>query len=157
MHLESQTMPEIPTLPWLPSTFNRSPRRPPAPGELPVSRLNFCSQAHGHLIHSGGVQYDSEALEQQNQVQSIIPEPSGHQRRWPHPQHRSVGVLPQPEPEEETKPFILDLKNFPDLANADINSQNPNIQVSRQKGDTLLDLGARDGLLMIRNTVLHIL
>lgn len=53
-----------------------------------------------------------------------------------HPQHRSIGVLPQPEPEEETKPFILDLKNFPDLANADINSQNPNIQVSRRRGVT---------------------
>ncbi|KAI4801716.1 hypothetical protein KUCAC02_019592 [Chaenocephalus aceratus] len=38
--------------------------------------------------------------------------------------------MAQPEPEEETKPFILDLKNFPDLANAEINSQNPNIQVT---------------------------
>uniref|UniRef100_A0A3Q4HM44 Isthmin 2b n=1 Tax=Neolamprologus brichardi TaxID=32507 RepID=A0A3Q4HM44_NEOBR len=66
----------------------------------------------------------------QNQVQSLLPEPHSHQRRWSHPQHRSLGVLPQPEPEEETKPFILDLKNFPDLAKADINSQNPNIQVT---------------------------
>uniref|UniRef100_A0A3Q3EPM1 Isthmin 2b n=1 Tax=Labrus bergylta TaxID=56723 RepID=A0A3Q3EPM1_9LABR len=67
---------------------------------------------------------------QQNQVQSLLPDPHSHQRRWSHPQHRSVGVLPQPEPEEETKPFVLDLKNFPDLANGDINSQNPNIQVT---------------------------
>uniref|UniRef100_A0A667YP63 Isthmin 2b n=1 Tax=Myripristis murdjan TaxID=586833 RepID=A0A667YP63_9TELE len=72
----------------------------------------------------------SKALEQHNQVQSLLPEPHRHQRRWSHTQHRSVGVLPQPEPEEETKPFILDLKNFPDLANADVNSQNPNIQVT---------------------------
>lgn len=83
------------------------------------------------MIHSDGVQYVPDALEHQNQVQSLLPEPHSHQRRWSHQQHRSVGVLPQPEPEEETKPFILDLKNFPDLANADINSQNPNIQVSR--------------------------
>lgn len=103
---------------------------------VPSSRVfNLCSQAHGHPSHSGGVQYAPEALEQQNQVQSLLPEPHSHQRRWSHPQHRSVGVLPQPEPEEETKPFILDLKNFPDLANADINSQNPNIQVSLKKGD----------------------
>lgn len=38
-----------------------------------------------------------------------------------------------PEPEEETKPFVLDLKNFPELANADISSQNPNIQVNSNK------------------------
>lgn len=90
-------------------------------------------QVHGHVIHSDGVQYVQDALEHQNQVQSLLPEPHSHQRRWSHQQHRSVGVLPQPEPEEETKPFILDLKNFPDLANADINSQNPNIQVSQEK------------------------
>lgn len=89
---------------------------------LPTRRKNIAHKAHG--------QYASEALEQQNQVQSLLPEPHSHQRRWSHPQHRSIGVLPQPEPEEETKPFILDLKNFPDLANADINSQNPNIQVT---------------------------
>ena len=90
----------------------------------------LCLQVHGHLIHGGGVQYVPEVLEQQNQVQSLLSEPLSHQRRWSHHQHRSVGVLPQPEPEEEMKPFILDLKNFPDLANADINSQNPNIQVN---------------------------
>ncbi|CAL8316304.1 unnamed protein product [Merluccius merluccius] len=75
------------------------------------------------LQHSNGVSLE-------NQVQSLLSETHGPQRRGSHPQHRSVGVLPQPEPEEETKPFILDLKNFPDLANADINSQNPNIQVT---------------------------
>lgn len=31
---------------------------------------------------------------------------------------------------EEVNPFVLDLKNFPDLTNADINAQNPNIQVT---------------------------
>ncbi len=45
--------------------------------------------------------------------------------------------LPQPEPEEESKPFVLDLKNFPDLANADTDSQNPNIQVSTCKSTHL--------------------
>lgn len=77
--------------------------------------------------------YAPETLEQQNQVQSLLPEPHTHQRRWSQHQHRSVGVLPKPEPEEETKPFILDFKNFPDLANADISSQNPNIQVSQER------------------------
>uniref|UniRef100_A0AAY5ENY0 Isthmin 2b n=1 Tax=Electrophorus electricus TaxID=8005 RepID=A0AAY5ENY0_ELEEL len=44
--------------------------------------------------------------------------------------HHSPGIQPQPKLEEEAKPFILDLKNFPDLAMADIGSQNPNIQVT---------------------------
>ncbi|KAJ8009259.1 hypothetical protein DPEC_G00087040 [Dallia pectoralis] len=73
-----------------------------------------------------------EALEQQNQLQSLLPPVAEHhhKRRLSHSQYRSVGVLPQPHPEEETKPFVLDLKNFPELANADISSQNPNIQVT---------------------------
>ncbi|XP_051908299.1 isthmin-2 isoform X2 [Hippocampus zosterae] len=96
---------------------------------FPSRHRNAAHKGHGHPLPSGGIQYDPDALEKQNQVQSV-PEPHGHQRKWSHPQHRSVGVLPQPEPEEETKPFILDLKNFPDLANADLNSQNPNIQVT---------------------------
>ncbi|TNM95175.1 isthmin-2 [Takifugu flavidus] len=95
---------------------------------FPTRHKSVGHKVHGHLIHGGGVQYVPETLEQQNQVQSLLPEPHGHQRRWS--QHRSVSILPKPEPEEETKPFILDFKNFPDLANADINSQNPNIQVT---------------------------
>ncbi|XP_066532167.1 isthmin-2 isoform X2 [Hoplias malabaricus] len=50
------------------------------------------------------------------------------QRRWS--QHHAPGILPQPVPEEESKPFVLDLKNFPDLANPDTDSQNPHIQVT---------------------------
>lgn len=97
---------------------------------FPTTRHKSVAQkAHTHLLHTNPVQYDPES-EQHNQVQSLLPELQGPQRRWSHPQHRSVGVLPQPEPEEENKPFILDLKNLPELANADINSQNPNIQVS---------------------------
>uniref|UniRef100_A0A8B9R7E0 Isthmin 2a n=1 Tax=Astyanax mexicanus TaxID=7994 RepID=A0A8B9R7E0_ASTMX len=65
-------------------------------------------------------------LQQQNQLRSRSP-PRRHRRRWS--QLRSEGVLPKPPPEEE-EPFILDLKNFPDLANADLGSQNPNIQVT---------------------------
>ncbi|XP_028295459.1 isthmin-2 [Gouania willdenowi] len=97
---------------------------------FPTRHMNMANKVHNHPAHSGGFQYDPEDIEEQNQVQSFLPEPHIHQRRWSHHQHRSVGVLPQPEPEEETKPFILDLKNFPDLANAEINSQNPNIQVT---------------------------
>ncbi|KAM9354903.1 isthmin-2-like [Pholidichthys leucotaenia] len=88
------------------------------------------TKGRGQPIRNGGIHYFPETLEQQNQVQSLMPEPHSHQRRWSHPQHRSIGVLPQPEPEEETRPFILDLKNFPDLAKADTDSQNPNIQVT---------------------------
>lgn len=97
---------------------------------FPTRHRHVAHKGHGHSFHSDRIQHVPEELEQQNQVQTLLPESHGHQRRWSHPQHRSVGVLPQPEPEEETKPFILDLNNFPDLANADINSQNPNIQVT---------------------------
>ncbi|XP_029105697.1 isthmin-2-like isoform X2 [Scleropages formosus] len=69
---------------------------------------------------------DLEAIQQLNQVNSVQPAQRRQKRRWS--RNRSVGVLPKPEPEEEKKPFILDLKNFPDLANAELNSQNPNIQ-----------------------------
>jgi hypothetical protein len=80
-------------------------------------------------VQKDEVQNMAQEPEEHNQVQSILPEIHGLKRRGSLSPHRSVGVLPQPEPEEETKPFILDLKNFPDLANADISSQNPNIQV----------------------------
>ncbi|KAF7231365.1 isthmin-2 [Nothobranchius furzeri] len=96
---------------------------------FPTKHKNFPHKIYSQPVHSGGVQHASETLEEHNQVQSLLPEPHSQQKRWSHSQHRSVGVLPQPEP-EETKPFIFDLKNFPDLANADINSQNPNIQVT---------------------------
>ncbi|XP_051955090.1 isthmin-2-like [Xyrauchen texanus] len=74
------------------------------------------------------ISHDHNLLHQQNQVQSHLVDSHHHQPKWS--QHRSSGVLPQPEPKEESKPFILDLNNFPDLANADIGSQNPNIQVT---------------------------
>lgn len=86
-------------------------------------------EARGQPLHNG-VHHNSKALEQQNQVQSLLPEAHTHQRRWSLSQHHSLGMLPQPQPEEETKPFVLDLKSFPDLVNADISSQNPNIQVT---------------------------
>lgn len=71
-----------------------------------------------------------EDLQEQNQLSRSRSPPRRHKRRWP--QYRSESVLPKPAPEEE-EPFILDLKNFPDLANADLGSQNPNIQVRRNK------------------------
>ncbi|XP_030626767.1 isthmin-2 [Chanos chanos] len=79
------------------------------------------------MAHGQTVSRDLREAHQQNQLQDILSQ-HHHKRRWS--QHRSLGVLPQPEPEEESKPFVLDLKNFPDLANADIGSQNPNIQVT---------------------------
>uniref|UniRef100_A0A8C6UUC5 Isthmin 2a n=1 Tax=Neogobius melanostomus TaxID=47308 RepID=A0A8C6UUC5_9GOBI len=46
------------------------------------------------------------------------------------PRTCNFGVLPQPEPHEDPAPFVLDIRNFPELANADMGSQNPNIQVT---------------------------
>ncbi|XP_007241898.1 isthmin-2 isoform X2 [Astyanax mexicanus] len=66
----------------------------------------------------------SAAAPEENQVQSVL---VGSQQRW-RSQHHSLGFLPQPESKEES--YILDLKKFPDLARADIGSQNPNIQVT---------------------------
>lgn len=82
----------------------------------------------GHFLHTDPLQYGVEESEQQNQVQSL-PEPHDTLRRWSHPQQRSAGVLPQPEPQEDSRPFILDLHNLPDLTNAEAN-ENPNIQVT---------------------------
>ncbi|XP_067847165.1 isthmin-2 [Heptranchias perlo] len=54
-----------------------------------------------------------------------------HKRRWS--PLRVQGIQAQPKLGsnlEEVNPFVLDLKNFPDLTNADLNAQNPNIQVT---------------------------
>ncbi|XP_047202107.1 isthmin-2 isoform X4 [Girardinichthys multiradiatus] len=45
-------------------------------------------------------------------------------------QHHHQDLLPPPVPEVEPEAFILDLRSFPGLANADVGSQNPNIQVT---------------------------
>uniref|UniRef100_A0AAV2KDN8 AMOP domain-containing protein n=1 Tax=Knipowitschia caucasica TaxID=637954 RepID=A0AAV2KDN8_KNICA len=89
--------------------------------------FSFVFSPQGQFLHGDALQLASEESEQHNQVQSL-PEPQGALRRWSQ-QQRSVGVLPQPEPEEEARPFILDLHNLPDLSTADVN-QNPNIQVT---------------------------
>ncbi|XP_029114105.1 isthmin-2-like [Scleropages formosus] len=66
---------------------------------------------------------------QPNQVQQNDRSTLRHRRRrWS--SHVSGGALNRPTPEQETKPFVFDLKNFPDLANADLSSLNPNIQVT---------------------------
>lgn len=92
------------------------------------TRHKHAAAHKGHFLHTDPLQYGGEESEQHNQVQSL-PEPQDALRRWSHPQQRSVGVLPQPEPQEETRPFILDLHNLPDLTNAEAN-ENPNIQVT---------------------------
>uniref|UniRef100_A0AAZ3RZG0 AMOP domain-containing protein n=1 Tax=Oncorhynchus tshawytscha TaxID=74940 RepID=A0AAZ3RZG0_ONCTS len=63
-----------------------------------------------------------------NQLQSLASSNPSSQR--PRRRGWSQGVLPKPEPEEDPEPFILDLRNFPELANADLGSHNPNIQVT---------------------------
>ncbi|XP_029973264.1 isthmin-2-like [Salarias fasciatus] len=73
---------------------------------------------------------DLQELQRENLVPTLpsgLSSPrSGHS--WS--RHRSQGLLPAPEPEADPDTFILDLRNFPELANADIGSQNPNIQVT---------------------------
>ncbi len=72
-----------------------------------------------------------QELQQENLLQtSARPSSPRSRHRWS--QHRHQGVLPPPEPEEDSKLFILDLRNFPELANADMGSQNPNIQVGNK-------------------------
>ncbi|CAJ1074234.1 isthmin-2 [Xyrichtys novacula] len=68
-----------------------------------------------------------QELQQENLLQTGLSSPrSAH--RWS--LHHQQGVLPLPEPEKDPESFILDLRNFPELANADVGSQNPNIQVT---------------------------
>ncbi|XP_062863813.1 isthmin-2 [Trichomycterus rosablanca] len=90
------------------------------------SRSNAALTAGGQT-RSVDVRRTLDDLQQQNQLSGNRSPPRRHKRRWQ--QLHSEGVLPKPAPEEE-EPFILDLKNFPDLANADLGSQNPNIQVT---------------------------
>ncbi|XP_061116517.1 isthmin-2 [Conger conger] len=87
----------------------------------------FLEKAKPQVASSDAVQ-GLEVLQEHNQVKSIPSASRRHKRR--RSQRLSEGVLPKPEPEEEAEPFVLDLKNFPDLANADLSSQNPNIQVT---------------------------
>lgn len=63
-------------------------------------------------------------LQQDNLFQTLSTSSSSLKSR-----HHWSQQLPEPEPEEDIKPFIIDLQNFPELADADISSQNPNIQV----------------------------
>ncbi|KAM4723289.1 isthmin-2-like isoform 1-T1 [Anableps anableps] len=69
-----------------------------------------------------------EHLQQENLLQTLpFPSSSTSRRHWSHHQDS----IPPPAPEEEEPgAFILDLRNFPDLGNADVGSQNPNIQVT---------------------------
>uniref|UniRef100_A0A673MBA7 Isthmin 2a n=1 Tax=Sinocyclocheilus rhinocerous TaxID=307959 RepID=A0A673MBA7_9TELE len=96
--------------------------------DVPFIGYYVCtSQVRGHG-DSKDVRQALRDIQRQNQLRSEPPLPRRHKRRWS--QIRSEGDLPKPAPQEEEEPFILDLKNFPDLANADLGSQNPNIQVT---------------------------
>ncbi|XP_032402224.1 isthmin-2-like isoform X1 [Xiphophorus hellerii] len=64
----------------------------------------------------------------ENLLQTLsLPSSSTSTQSWP----QQPDLHPSPAPEgEEPGAFILDLRNFPDLANAYVGSQNPNIQVT---------------------------
>ncbi|XP_035598297.1 isthmin-2 [Oncorhynchus keta] len=89
---------------------------------------NDRSTATTEASPGGDVGETLEDLQQQNQLQSLASSNPSSQR--PRRRGWSQGVLPKPEPEEDPEPFILDLRNFPELANADLGSHNPNIQVT---------------------------
>uniref|UniRef100_UPI0037E7E31C isthmin-2 n=1 Tax=Semicossyphus pulcher TaxID=241346 RepID=UPI0037E7E31C len=71
-----------------------------------------------------------QKLQQENLLQTLPSGSSSPRSRHRGSQLHQQGVLPPPEPEEDPELFILDLRNFPELANADVGSQNPNIQVT---------------------------
>uniref|UniRef100_H3B4M0 Isthmin 2b n=2 Tax=Latimeria chalumnae TaxID=7897 RepID=H3B4M0_LATCH len=60
-----------------------------------------------------------------------VPLPHRHKRRWSRHHAKTIPALSKASlNQEENQPFLLDLKNFPDFANADLSAQNPNIQVT---------------------------
>ncbi|KAG7280969.1 hypothetical protein CRUP_022980 [Coryphaenoides rupestris] len=76
---------------------------------------------------SGGEQRPTlEEFPGENLLQNLPPVPSSRRGSW---SKLSQGRR-QPELEEDPQLFILDLRNFHDLANADLGFQNPNIQVT---------------------------
>ncbi|XP_051239942.1 isthmin-2 isoform X2 [Dicentrarchus labrax] len=82
-------------------------------------------------VHSHGKEHQTlQELQQENLLQTLPSAPSSprSRHRWSPYSHQSVLSLPKREEDHEL--FILDLRNFPDLANADMGSQNPNIQVT---------------------------
>lgn len=108
---------------------------------VPVKGFPTRNQRKSKEMSSASVEVDSEGsrgdgqptledLQQQNLLQTLPPTPAPHRSRQQWARHPSEGVLPQPEPGENSEPFVLDLRNFPDLANADMGPQNPNIQVT---------------------------
>ncbi|CAL8300635.1 unnamed protein product [Boreogadus saida] len=99
------------------------------PSKITVKERVDASAAQVALGRSGGDRQPTlEELQGENLLQTLPPASSSREGRWS--KHRLQGLLPQPAPEEEPQPFILDLRNFPDLANADLGAQNPNIQVT---------------------------
>lgn len=81
-------------------------------------------------VSEASAEQSLQELVEENLLQTLPSSPSSplSRQRWSHPRHQAV--LPQPEPHEDPAPFILDIRNFPELANADMGSQNPNIQVT---------------------------
>ncbi|MED6261790.1 hypothetical protein ATANTOWER_010071 [Ataeniobius toweri] len=69
-----------------------------------------------------------EHLQQENLLQTLH-FPSSPSSRDHMSQHHHQDLLPPPVPKVEPEAFILDLRSFPGLANADVGSQNPNIQL----------------------------
>ena len=94
----------------------------------------FLSQVIAKYRYGDNHQTPQE-LQQVNLLQTLQSSQSSFRSR-----HRHKGVLPLPEPVEDPELFVLDLKNFPELANADMGSQNPNIQVGNvERGRNFLE------------------
>ncbi|KAG7510896.1 hypothetical protein JOB18_035407 [Solea senegalensis] len=92
----------------------------------PATDISSASPTEVIAQHSHGDNNPTlQQLQQENLLQTLPSSPSTLRSR-----HRWSQHLPLPEPKEEPEPFILDLRKFPELANADMGSQNPNIQVT---------------------------
>ncbi|CAN9502519.1 unnamed protein product [Ophioblennius macclurei] len=92
---------------------------------LSISGFPANSEENEGRKAAASISEDLQELQRENLVPTLPSSLSSPRSRhnWSH-----QGVLPAPE--EDPEAFILDLRNFPELANADIGSQNPNIQVT---------------------------
>ncbi|KAM6956747.1 isthmin-1 [Aplochiton taeniatus] len=100
---------------------------------------------------------DQDALAAKSNAESSSSARLGPEDRWSRPEHRSAqrpASLPWSQSQGAWAPlqrdgpgaFLLDLHNFPDLSKADINGQNPNIQVTIEVVDGLEGSEAEKGL-----------
>ncbi|GCC34331.1 isthmin-2-like [Chiloscyllium punctatum] len=98
----------------------------------PSSQQGTSSSSTGGEVKSQPMLRSTQRPEENNKLESWKQNSQQHHKQRWSPQ-QTQGTQAQPNfgsNLEEVDPFVLDLKNFPDLTNADLNAQNPNIQVT---------------------------